>query len=328
MQKLVELLRIDAQHRFFLGDQALVHHVHGDAHGRRTGALAVARLQHVELAVLDGELEILHVAIVLLQAGGDFAELLVSFGHQRFQRRDGLRRAHAGHHVFALRVHQELAVEDLLAGGRIAREAHARGGSVAHVAEHHGLHVHRGAQVVRNLVHLAVVIGAGVEPGAEHGVARHGKLLDGFLRKRLAGLLLHQLLVVGDDGLQIVGGQVGIELGLHLFLAAVEDVVEIVLVDFQHHVAEHLDEAAVAVVGEARIAALALQRLHGLVVQAQVQDGVHHARHGKLGARPHADQQRIVGVAQLLPHLLSRASRGRCSISLWISSGTWLLFSK
>ena len=58
-----------------------------------------------------------------------------------------------------------------------------------------------------------------VEPGAEYGVARHGELLHGILRERLAGLLLDQLLVIRDDGLQIFGSQVGVELGLDLFLA-------------------------------------------------------------------------------------------------------------
>ena len=304
MQKLIELLRIDAQDGFFLADQALVDHVHRDAYRGRTGALAIARLQHVEFAVLDGELEILHVAIVLFQAGGDLVKLAVGRGHQRFQRRDGLRRAHARHHVFALRVHQVLAVEGFLAGGWVAGETHAGGGSIAHVAEDHGLHVHRGAQVIRDVVHLAVVDGAGVEPGAEHGVARHGELLDGFLRKRLAGFLFDQLLVIDDDGLQIFGGQVGVELRFHLLFAAVEHMVEIVLFDVEHHVAEHLDEAAVAIVGEPRIAALALQRQYGLIVQAEVEDGIHHAGHGELCARPHADQQRIFGVAQRLAHLL------------------------
>ena len=43
------------------------------------------------------------------------------------------------------------------------------------------------------------------------------------------------------------------------------------------------------------------QRFHALVVQAEVQDGVHHAGHGELRARAHADQQRIVARAELLP---------------------------
>ena len=311
VQKLIELLRIHAQHRFLLVDQAFLHHVDGDLDRRRTGALAVAGLQHEELAVLHGELEILHVAIVLFQFARDLAELVVHGGHDGLQFGDILRGADAGHHVFALRVDQELAVERLLAGGRVAREAHARGRRLAQVAEHHGLHVDGGAQVVRNAVHLAIVLGAIVEPGAEHGVARHGELLHGVLRERFAGLLLHQLFVIDDDGLQVFRGQVGIELGADFLLAAVEDGVEIVLLDIQHHVAEHLDEAAIAVLREARIAAAALVRDHGLVVQAEVQDRVHHAGHGELRAGADADQQRVLGVAQFLFHALFEQLQAR-----------------
>ena len=75
-------------------------------------------------------------------------ELLVDLGHGLFELADRERRAHAGDHIFALRVHQVLAKEHVLAGGGIARKAHARAGVVAQVAEHHGLHVDRRAQPV------------------------------------------------------------------------------------------------------------------------------------------------------------------------------------
>ena len=42
----------------------------GDLQRGGGGALAVTGLQHVELAVLDGELHILHVAIVIFQRAG------------------------------------------------------------------------------------------------------------------------------------------------------------------------------------------------------------------------------------------------------------------
>ena len=72
-----------------------------------------------------------------------------------------MRRADAGDHVFALRVFEELAVEGLLAGGGVAGEADAGGGGVAQVAEDHGLHVDGGAEIVGDLVHLAVVVWRG-----------------------------------------------------------------------------------------------------------------------------------------------------------------------
>jgi hypothetical protein len=84
---------------------------------------------------------------------------------------DRQRRAHAGDHVFALRVHQVLAEEDVLAGGRIAREADAGAGVLAQVAEDHGLHVDRCAQPVVDAVDAAIGLGAIVLPAPEDGVA-------------------------------------------------------------------------------------------------------------------------------------------------------------
>ena len=59
---------------------------------------------------------------------------------------DRARVANARNDVFALGVHQVVAVELLLAVGGVARERDARGRGVALVAEHHGLHVDGGAR--------------------------------------------------------------------------------------------------------------------------------------------------------------------------------------
>jgi hypothetical protein len=120
-------------------------------------------------------------------------------------------------------------------------------------------------------------------------------------------VLQHDLLVVGNDFLQRLGVEVGVELGLLLLLLAIENFLEGGLGDVEHDAAEHLDEAAIGIVGEAGIVAELGQALHRLVVQAEVEDGVHHARHGELCARAHADQQRIVGAAELLALQLLQA---------------------
>ena len=182
----------------------------------------------------------------------------------------------------------------------IAGEADAGAAGLAQVAEDHGLHVDRGAQHVVDVVDAAIVLGAIVQPGAEHGVARHDQLLVRILRKLVLGVLLHDLLVFGDHFLQRLGVEVGVELGLLLFLLAVENFFERVLGNVEHHAAEHLDQAAIGVIGEARIVAALGQAFDRLVIQAEVEDGVHHAGHGELCARAHADQQRIVGAAELL----------------------------
>ena len=144
-------------------------------------------------------------------------------GHRAFHRRlvgagsfarglgDLLRRADAGDHVLALRVDQEFAVEPLLAGRRIAREGDAGRRVVAHVAEHHGLHVDRGAPAFRDVVQAAIGDGARVHPRAEHRADRAPQLLVRVLRERRALLLLDALLVARDQLDPVVGGQIGVE---------------------------------------------------------------------------------------------------------------------
>jgi hypothetical protein len=70
-----------------------------------------------------------------------------------------------------------------------------------------------------------------------------------------------------------------------------------------HDLAEHLDEPAVGVPSESDVAIRLLREpLDGAVVQAKVQDGVHHPGHRELRPRPHRDQQRVVRITERLAH--------------------------
>ena len=219
--------------------------------------------------------------------------------------------AHAGDHILALGVEQELAVELLGAGGGIAGESNAGAGGVSHVAEDHGLHVDGGAEHVVDVVHAAIVLGAIVLPGAENRVARHHELIVSVLREVDLGVLLDDLLVLGDDFLQGCGVEVGIQLRLLLLLLAVEDLFKVRLFNVEHHVAEHLDEAAVGVIGKARVLGALGQSLDALIVQAEVQNRIHHAGHGELCAGANGDQQGIVAGAELLALQSFELRRGR-----------------
>ena len=140
--------------------------------------------------------------------------------------------------------------------------------------------------------------------------------------------LLHDLLELADDRLQVVRREVGIELGFDLVLALVERLVEQLHRDAEGDFAEHLDEAAVAIVREPRIAGLGHQALDRLVVEAEVEDGVHHARHGELRAGAHAQQQRIGGVAQLLAGQAFELLQRFPDLRRRLRPGTFLSLSK
>ena len=233
VEQLVELRGLAAEHRRALVDQPLAEHVHGDLDHRRARALTVAALEHPELPVLDGELDVLHVGEVLLQPVLDGEQLLVNVGHHLLERGvfgatlllgdilrlrpaarslegDLLGGSDAGHHVLALGVDEVFAVKEVLARGGVARESDARGGIVAHVAEDHRLHRDGRAPLGGDVVELAVEDGPFVHPRAENGADGAPELRPRVGRELLARLPQDGLLEFGDQLAQVVGGQVGV----------------------------------------------------------------------------------------------------------------------
>ena len=108
------------------------------------GPLAGPGLEHVEGAVLHRELDVLHLLVVRLELLADGHELLVDLGHLLLEPADRLGGADAGDDVLALGVDQVVAVEDVLAGVRVAGEGDAGARVVPHVAEDHRLDVDGG----------------------------------------------------------------------------------------------------------------------------------------------------------------------------------------
>ena len=309
MQQGVQVAGVDHQNGLFLGLVTFGNQIHSDLQGGGSGALAVAGLQHVQLALLNGELHVLHVVVVIFQNGADLHELLVGLGELLGHLRDGHGGAHAGDHVFALGIGQELAHHLLLAGGGVAGERNAGAAVIAQVAEGHGLYVDGRAPGVGDVVVAAIDVRAGVVPAAEHGLDGAHQL---FLRvggEVGADLLLVLGLELAGQLLEILSGELDVQLDALLFLHLVDENLEVLLADLHDDVGVHLDEAAIAIPGPAGIAGLLCQNLDDLLVQAQVQDGVHHAGHGGAGAGTHGNQQRILQIAELLAgdlfHLLN-----------------------
>ena len=100
-----------------------------------------------------------------------------------------------------------------------------------------------------------------IHPRTEHRADRAPQLRVRILRERLAGLLLDALLVVADELFQIVGVEIGVERVAVAVLVLVEDFLEVMMLDAEHHVGIHGDEAPVAVEREAAVAGFLRQRL-------------------------------------------------------------------
>ncbi len=107
-------------------------------------------LEHPELALFDGELDIAHIAIMILEGQEHALELLTCRLEARggLEVGDGLGIADAGDDVLALGVNQKVAVKLLGAVGRVAREGDAGRGGLALIAKGHSLNVDGGAEFV------------------------------------------------------------------------------------------------------------------------------------------------------------------------------------
>ena len=305
-QHLFQRLGRDAQQRLFLADQPLALHLDRGAHHGDRVHLAVAGLETVELTLLDGELEVLDLVIVAFELVAQFVELVGQIGHLDLEPVERLGRADAGDHVLALGVDQIFAVELVLAGGRIAGEGHAGGRIVATVAEHHGHDIDRRAVGhVRGDVELfAIVDRALAGPGVEDGLDRDLELLIGIGREGVSRGVLDHLEEALAGLAQIRGREIDVLLGVGGLLDGGEFLVEGFVGHAERDLAEELDEAPIGVITEARIVGGTDHALQGRAVEAQVEDGVHHARHRHRRSRAHRDQQRIVRVAEALAGLL------------------------
>ncbi len=325
MEELVELRRLDAEHRFAAVDEPFAFHVDGHAQRGGGGALPDAGLEHEESALLDGELDVAHVAVVVLESLHGVEELLVAFREGGGHGVEGFGDADAGDDVFALGVAEEVAVGPVLAGGGVAGERDPGAGVVAFVAEDHGLDVDGGAEIVGDAFELAVVAGASAVPGSEHGFDGVAELLLGFLGELVLGGVFDDALEGLDELGEVVGAQLGVGFDPAGAAEAFEHGLEVFAGDVEDDLAEHLHEPAVRVVREALVVGLLGEALDGRVVETEVQDGVHHPRHGERGTGADRDQEGVVVGAEALAHLgFELAETGRDFVEEPVGEGVFV----
>ena len=103
-----------------------------------------------------------------------------------------------------------------------------------------------------------------------------------------------------DEFLQVLGRKLGIDANAGDQTGLGQGVLEQVGVNAHDDIGKHLDKAAVAIPGKTRVLRLRDKALDGIVIEAQVEDRVHHTGHGERSARANRHEQRIGGVAELL----------------------------
>jgi len=210
------------------------------------------------------------------------------------------RSANAGHHVFSLSVHKIVAVKFLFAGAGITRKAHTGAGIFSCVSEDHLHYVDGGAKKPRDFLYATVGHSFLRHPRAEHGANRAPQLFDRILRKFLAALFLKVFLEFGDEILPSAGGNGRVFLNAQASLERVQPMFEILLRQTHHDSGIHLNKAAIGVIGKALVVYASCEPCNALVVKPEIQNRLHHAGHGAGGAGAHADQERCLGISELL----------------------------
>ena len=193
-------------------------------------------------------------------------------------------------------------------------------GVVSHVPENHGLDRDRGSPLVGDPLDAPVGDGPLAVPALEDRPDSSPKLLLGVFGEILAEHFPHLRLVHPDEALQILRAQVRVllhSLGtldlIQLPFQLLADPHSLRGLDplcFLHDdIGVHLDEAAVGVVDEARVAGGLDDPFRGLLIQADVQDGLHHAGHRLARARAHGHQEGIRRVSERVAHDLLDVSQ-------------------
>ncbi len=187
---------------------------------------------------------------MLLQLLGYSLKLIIAFGHILLKFIDIPGCTYSGYHIFALSVDQKFSIQFFVAIRRIAGKADTRGTVTTHIAINHHLHVDRRTRHSRNSVDFAVGLCPRCIPGPQHSIYCMMQLLAGILRKIIACIFLIDSFKQVNKFFQFFNTELGIKLYLLLILFFLEDFFKILSFNAHNHVAEHIDKAAVAIVGK------------------------------------------------------------------------------
>src|SRR5262249_4504956 len=137
------------------------------------------------------------------------------------------------------------------------------------------------------------------EPRVEDSLHREPELIVWVLGKRTARALENDVLVSLDELSQLGARNLRISCETEPLLHGLQMLFELLSPDVEDDVGEHPDEPAIAVPREALVAGPGRETLDGRVVQAEVEDRLHHPRHRHARARSYRDEQRTLRVAEI-----------------------------
>jgi len=130
-------------------------------------------------------------------------------------------------------------------------------------------------------------------PTAEHGLHGRLKLGPGVFGNVPAGVASNGFFVIPDDSPQLLRAQLLILGNLCPSFGVAKDSPEHIVGHVQNHAGVDLEKSTIGIVGRPGIIHQPGQTLGDLVVNSQVQYGIHHSPHGYRGDGADRDQQRV-----------------------------------
>ncbi len=152
MQQLIEPGGVNAPQRIRPADLPFFDQINRYLYSRCRRPLAAAGLQKIELPLFNGELDILHIAVVLFQPAAQTDELAVNFRQGAAELFEGTGCADAGDNILALSIQQIFAVDPFFTISGAAGKSNPGAAVIAQVSVNHGLHGHSCAEMIRNSV--------------------------------------------------------------------------------------------------------------------------------------------------------------------------------
>ena len=131
----------------------------------------------------------------------------------------------------------------------------------------------------------------------EDGSDRQVELLVRVLGELSTRGLTDDRLVDVDEAAKRVDRQIDVRRDARLLLDLLEGALELLAVDLEHGLAEHLDEPTVGVPREVIVVGHARETGDAGIVQTDVEDGLHHAGHGEARTGAHGHQKRVLRIA-------------------------------
>ena len=124
-------------------------------------------------------------------------------------------------------------------------------------------------------------------------------MLVGIGGKLLAEAPAIEGFVLLNQPFESLQADLGVGLDALFLLQLGQQFLEMFPAQAHHDVGEHGHEAAVGIVGKPLVVRQFRQADPRLLVEAQVEDGIHHPRHGDPRARADGDEERILRVAEV-----------------------------